>query len=326
MILGAHIGIAEGLATAPVTAREIGCETLQIFSKSPQMWKGPPIAPEAAAAFREAVVAAGLRWPAVHHSYLPNLASPKPPTLTQSRSAFLDELGRAESVGAAYLIFHPGAHLGSGVEAGIRTLAESLNEAFDHSRGYQVRALVECMAGQGTTLASSFEEIAQILAQVDARDRVGVALDTCHLFASGYDFRTAAGYRTMMESLEATVGSKNVFAFHLNDAKGELGSHLDRHENIGVGSIGREGFRSFLTDPTWKETPGYLETPLGEDGYGQYARDLVTLRSIESGSPPPRAKRSAPPGSRPARKPAPSRKPTPSAPAKRGRHGARPNG
>ncbi|MFZ1023934.1 MAG: deoxyribonuclease IV [Thermoplasmata archaeon] len=326
MILGAHIGIAEGLAAAPETAREIGCGTLQIFSKSPQMWKGPPIAPEAAAAFRQAVTTAGLRWPAVHQSYLPNLASPKPPTLTQSRAAFLDELGRAESVGAAYLIFHPGAHLGSGPEAGIRTLAESLNVTFNQSRGYHVRALVECMAGQGTTLASSFEEIAQILAQVNARDRVGVALDTCHLFAAGYDFRTALGYRTMMESLEATVGSKNIFAFHLNDAKGDLGSHLDRHENIGVGSIGREGFHSFLVDPTWKETPGYLETPLGEDGYGQYARDLVTLRSIESGSTPPRASRSSSPASRPRPKAAPPRKPARSRPAKGTRRRSRPNG
>ncbi|MFZ0891677.1 MAG: deoxyribonuclease IV [Thermoplasmata archaeon] len=326
MILGAHIGIAEGLAAAPVTAREIGCGTLQIFSKSPQMWKGPPITPEAATAFRDAVITAGLRWPAVHHSYLPNLASPKPPTLTLSRTAFLDELGRAESVGAAFLIIHPGAHLGSGVEAGIRTLAESLNDSVDHTRGYHVRTLVECMAGQGTTLASSFEEIAQILAQVDVRDRIGVALDTCHLFAAGYDFRTPVGYRTMMESLEATVGSKNVFAFHLNDAKGELASHLDRHENIGAGSIGREGFRSFLIDPTWKEIPGYLETPLGEDGYGQYARDLATLRSIESGSPAPRAPRSSSPAARTAPKVAPSKKAAASRPTKGTPRRARPNG
>jgi deoxyribonuclease IV len=326
MILGAHIGIAEGLAAAPVTAREIGCKTLQIFSKSPQMWKGPPISPEAAAAFRAAVIAEGLRWPAVHHSYLPNLASPKPPTLTISRAAFLDELGRAESVGASYLIIHPGAHLGSGVEAGIRTLGESLNDAFDHSRGYHVRTLVECMAGQGTTLACSFEELAQILAQVDARDRVGVALDTCHLFAAGYDFRTPAGYRTMMESLEATVGSKNVFAFHLNDAKGELASHLDRHENIGAGSIGREGFRPFLLDPTWKETPGYLETPLGEDDYGQYVRDLAMLRSIESGSPAPRATRPTAAAPRSPPKTAPSKKAAASPPPKSARRRARPNG
>ena len=169
MILGAHIGIAEGLAEAPVTARGIGCGTLQIFSKSPQMWKGPSIAPEAAAAFREAVTREGLRWPAVHHSYLPNLASPKPPMLAQSRAAFLDELGRAESVGASYLIFHPGAHLGSGSDAGIQILAESLNEALDRTQGFHVRALLENMAGQGTTLGSSFEEIARVLQKVDAR-------------------------------------------------------------------------------------------------------------------------------------------------------------
>ena len=120
---------------------------------------------------------------------------------------------------------------------------------------------------------------------------MGVTLDTCHLFAAGYDFRTEAGYRAMIDTLNSTIGSNRVLAFHLNDAKGELGSHLDRHENIGKGSIGREGFRWFLLDPTWKEIPGYLETPLGEDGYGQYARDLVTLRAIESGVAPTRRSR-----------------------------------
>jgi deoxyribonuclease IV len=325
MILGAHIGIAEGLAQAPVTAREIGCQTLQIFSKSPQMWKGPPIAPEAATAFREAVIREGLRVPAVHHSYLPNLASPKPPVLIQSRAAFLDELGRAEAVGAAYLIFHPGAHLGSGAELGVRTLAESLREVLDRTRGWHVRALIENMAGQGTTLASSFEEIARILEQVGASDRIGVALDTCHLFAAGYDFRTEAGYRTMMETLEATVGSKNVFAFHLNDAKGELGSHLDRHENIGKGSIGWGGFRSFLVDPTWRDSPGYLETPLGEDGYGQYARDLVMLRSIESGSAPPKRSPSSPRVSPSSRKVVPPKKPASTGHVKRSKTRSRPN-
>jgi deoxyribonuclease-4 len=281
MYLGAHIGIAEGLAESAHQARRIGCDALQIFSKSPQMWSGPVLPPASAEAFRDAVRAEHLRATAVHHGYLANLASPKPDMLARSRQAFLDEIRRAELLGADGLIFHPGAHLGSGTDAGLRTIAESLRGAIAEVPEGRVRLLLENAAGQGTTLGSSFEELAAVLDAVGAPERVGVALDTCHLFAAGFDFRTDEGYGTLLDRLEQALGLRHVHAFHLNDAKAPLGSHLDRHENIGGGEIGRAGFRHLVNDRRWASVPGYLETPLDDRGYARYAEDLATLRSLE---------------------------------------------
>ncbi len=285
MYLGAHIGIAKGLAVAVRTGRALGCDAIQIFAKSPQMWAGPPITAEAAEEFRAAVRTEGLRATAVHHGYLANLASPKRPMLERSRQAFLDELRRAELLGADALIFHPGAHLGSGVEAGIATLAESLTGALASEPEGKVRILLENAAGQGTTLGASFEELRDVLTRVDARERLGVALDTCHLFAAGADFRTDEQYGTLLDRIDAVLGRPAVRAFHLNDAKAPLGSHLDRHENIGKGEIGLDGFRHLVRDPRWREVPGYLETPLDEREYARYREDLAALRSLGVGVP-----------------------------------------
>jgi len=291
MWLGAHLGIAGGLAEAVHEGRKIGCDSLQIFSKSPQMWSGPAIAPAAAEEFRAAVGSEGLRATAVHHGYLANLASPKAFVLRRSRTAFLDEVGRADLLGVDALIFHPGAHLKSGVEAGLKTLAESLQLVLEECPESRVRILLENAAGQGTTLGSKFEELSSVLAQVNRPDRLGVTLDTCHLFAAGFDFRDDTTYGALMDQVEGTIGRGTVRAFHLNDAKAPLGSHLDRHENIGKGEIGLEGFRRIVSDPRWSETPGYLETPLDEHEYARYAADLRTLRSLltpATGAPAPR--------------------------------------
>jgi deoxyribonuclease-4 len=283
--LGSHVGVAGGLDKAPATAQRIGCEVLQIFSKSPQMWKGVPITDEVADGFKAGMKTLGLRDPAVHHGYLLNLATPKPSAGAISSKAFREELERAEKIGAEFLIFHPGAHLGSGVEMGLSALVERLDEAFEATDGFHVRALLENSAGQGSTLCSTFEELNEVLRRVKSPKRAGVALDTCHLFAKGFDFRTDAGYEALRASIGSTVGFDAVRAFHLNDTKSDLGSHLDRHENIGKGGLGIEGFRRLLNDPTWTDRPGYLETPLGEDDYGAYERDLATLRGL-LGSPP----------------------------------------
>jgi len=280
MWLGAHLGTSGGLADAVREGRKIGCDSLQIFSKSPRMWSGPPIAPAAAEEFRAAVGAEGIRATAVHHGYLANLASPKAFILKRSRTAFLDEARRAELLGVDGLIFHPGAHLGSGIDTGIRTIAESLKEILEKTPESRVRFLLENAAGQGTTIGSRFEELAAVLADVDRPDRLGVTLDTCHLFAAGFDFRDERGYGELVDRVEKVLGPAVVRAFHLNDAKAELGSHLDRHENIGKGQIGAEGFRELVNDPRWRETPGYLETPLDDHGYRLYAADLRTLRSL----------------------------------------------
>ncbi len=294
MWLGAHLGIAGGLGDAVREGKKIGCDALQIFSKSPQMWSGPAIAPAAAEEFRVAVREEGLRATAVHHGYLANLASPKPPMLKRSRAAFLDEMRRADLLGVDALIFHPGAHLGSGVEVGVATIAESLRlslEAFPESR---VRLLLENAAGQGTTIGSRFEELAGVLARVDQADRLGVTLDTCHLFAAGFDFRSESGYGELVDQVDRVLGRATVRAFHLNDAKAPVGSHLDRHENIGKGEIGLEGFRHVVSDSRWATTPGYLETPLDDHGYHLYAADLRTLRGLLEPVPAPATTRRSP--------------------------------
>jgi deoxyribonuclease-4 len=294
--LGSHIGVAGGLDKAPAVAQRIGCEVLQIFSKSPQMWKGVPISDEMANGFKAGVRAAGLTDPAVHHGYLLNLASPKPAGLALSKTAFVDELHRAEKIGADYLIFHPGAHMGTGTETGLAQLVVGLDDAFEATDGFHVRALLENAAGQGTTLCSTFEELNEVLRRLRSPKRAGVALDTCHLFAKGFDFRTDAGYADLITSIESTVGVAAVRAFHFNDAKAPLGSHLDRHENIGRGELGVEGFRRLLRDPTWADRPAYLETPLGEDDYGAYERDLATLRGlVEVAAPTPAARQKTKP-------------------------------
>ncbi|MGA8542670.1 MAG: deoxyribonuclease IV [Thermoplasmata archaeon] len=295
MFLGAHLGIAKGLPEAVHEIKKIQGEALQIFSKSPQMWAGPPIAADAAESFRVAVRDEGVRATAVHHGYLANLASPKKLVLNRSRKAFRDEMARAELLGVDGLIFHPGAHLGSGVDAGLKSITESLRAALADRPDGTVRLLLENAAGQGTTLGSTFEQLQTVLAAVDAPNRLGITIDTCHLFASGVDFRTEEGYGRLVDHLRATVGLAAVRAFHLNDAKADLGSHLDRHENIGKGLIGLDGFRRLVVDPQWAAVPGYLETPLDDDSYARYAEDLATLRSLVPALEEPEKSRSAAP-------------------------------
>jgi deoxyribonuclease IV len=290
--LGAHIGISDGLAGAPGTGRRIGCDAIQIFSKSPQMWAGPPIAPEAAEGFRAAVKSEGLKATAVHHGYLVNLASPKKAMLARSRTTFVDEIRRAEMIGADHLIFHPGAHLKSGREEGIRVLVESLDKTFATTAGVHVRVLLENSAGQGTSIGGTFLDLADVLSRLQEPARAGVTIDTCHLFASGVDFRSAELYGAAMDRLDRELGIGQVRAFHLNDAKADLGSHLDRHENIGRGQIGVEGFRPLVNDPRWATVPGFLETPITDDDYSAYATDLATLRSLlDEAASAPRARR-----------------------------------
>jgi deoxyribonuclease IV len=290
--LGAHVGISDGLYEAARTGKRIGCESIQIFSKSPQMWAGPAIPDEAARAFRGAVVAEGLQSPTIHHGYLANLASPKKATLDRSRRAFLDELQRAELLGVANLIFHPGASLDSTPEAGVAVLVASLDAAFEAVPDGRVRVLLENSAGQGTSMGRSFEQLAEVLSRLAEPARAGVAIDTCHLFASGVDFRSEGDYGTMVDRLQASIGLEPVRAFHLNDAKADLGSHLDRHENIGKGKIGVEGFRHLVNDARWAQVPGYLETPLTEDDYAAYIEDLATLRGLVEAPRPETARRS----------------------------------
>lgn len=283
MLLGAHVSISGGIDLAPVEARKIGCDVMQIFSKNQQQWTSSPLKPEAVEAFRRNVKDQRIQSVGVHTSYLINLGSPQPSLQERSRAAFKEEIQRAEMLGANHLIFHPGAHTGSGESAGLASIASGVRWALEETSDCKVRVLLETAAGQGSTLGSTFEQLAHMLSSIDATDRTGICFDTCHVFAGGYDFRTEKGYRSTMEKLESTVGSKHVMAFHVNDALSDFGSRVDRHANIGDGNIGLAGFRSLLNDKRFATVPGYLETPLKGDKarpYAAYETDLRTLRSL----------------------------------------------
>jgi deoxyribonuclease-4 len=207
------------------------------------------------------------------------LGSPKKADREKSMVAFKEEMRRVEALGLPYLVAHPGAHLGAGEEEGVRWITESLNELHEKTVGYRMKVLLENTAGQGTNVGYRFEHLSEIIDQVVRSDRLGVCFDTCHAFAAGYDIRTEAGYVKTMQEFDAIVGIDRIMAFHLNDCKKGLGCRVDRHEHIGKGYIGIEGFRTLMQDHRFEEIPMVLETPKGEDML-EDRENLSLLRSL----------------------------------------------
>jgi len=289
MFLGAHMSIAESVALAPERGEAVGCEAIQIFSRSPRMLKNTkPLTVEETTAFRDNLAAYGIARAIIHANYLINLASPSRKMIKVARTAFVEELDRAQQLGVQDVVFHPGAHLGKGEAAGLRTIAESLDWCLDHAQAPDVFAVLENTAGAGSVLGYTFDQIGEVLRRSSHPDRLGLCVDTCHTFAAGYDFRTREGYDALIGTIDDTVGLGQLRAFHLNDSKGELGSHQDRHENIGKGRIGLEGFRPFVNDPRFADRPGCLEFPGDDAGY---RKNLRTLRSLIEGYVPPKRAR-----------------------------------
>lgn len=269
---------AGGLHNALSAGREIGCDTVQIFTASPRQWRSKPLTDDAVRAFRQAVAETGIAPVCAHDSYLINLATPDPDRLAQSRTAFLEEIERAEALGLAFVVTHMGAHTGAGEAAGIETLAASLDWLHERTPGFVVRVALESTAGQGTYLGGKLDHFPEIFARVGAPERLRVCLDTCHLFVAGYDLSTPDGVRATLDVFERLVGFDRLCCVHANDAKAALGSHLDRHEHIGEGSIGIDGFRAFLNDPRLPEgLPVIVETP---DAETEHARNVAALRAV----------------------------------------------
>jgi deoxyribonuclease-4 len=288
LLLGAHMSIAGGVDLAPLRGQEVGCRAIQLFTKSSNQWRARPLPPEEIERFRANLQTTGIAPAAAHDSYLINLASTDPALHRKSMAAFLEELERAEALGIPYLVAHPGAHMGAGEEAGLRQVAISIRELLKRTRGYQVQAVLETTAGQGTSLGHRFEQIAAILDQIGLPERTGVCLDTCHVFAAGYDIRTPDGYASVIREFDRTVGIANLKVIHLNDSKRGLGCRVDRHEHIGKGAIGLEAFRCLVTDPCLRGLPMIIETPKDNDFVSADSRNLRTLRRlahIRPGSP-----------------------------------------
>ena len=277
MLLGGHISISGGVSLAPERARKVTADCMQIFSKNQMQWKAKPLDLEEAEKFVENSKQKKILETVIHDSYLINLASPDKSLLKQSREVFLEEMVRAKHLGVRYLIFHPGSHMGSGEQVGMKRIAESMNWARTEFGSGDVQLLLEITAGAGRVLGQSFEQLAKIMDQLDDQKNAGVCFDTCHAYAAGYDIKVRSGYERTFELFDEVIGLDRLKAMHLNDSKGALGSRRDRHEQIGKGNIGLEGFRNFMDDSRWEGIPMVLETPKGEKGYRQ---ELKLLRSL----------------------------------------------
>src|SRR5262245_28793925 len=283
-LFGSHLSIAGGLHNALVCAAEYGFDAVQLFSKSPNQWAAKPITKEDATLFRRTRLQTRLRPIIVHDSYLINLASPEPTLWRRSVEAFVEEVQRCEAIGASYLVTHPGAHLGAGEEAGIARVVLALNEVHERCGDRKVRILLETTAGMGSTLGHRFEHLAAMIDGVEHPERLGVCLDTCHVFAAGYPLAPEAEYRKTMREFDRRVGLRRIKAFHVNDSKREFGSRVDRHAHIGRGHLGLEPFRLLLNDRRFRNRPMVLETPKEEgDKTDMDAVNLATLRNLMEG-------------------------------------------
>ena len=279
MRLGAHESISGGLHRAFDRAQSAGCDAVQIFVKSNRSWAVKPLLEEDISQFKAKAEETGIHPVVGHASYLLNLASPKEPLWIKSRDTLITELERCEALDVGWLVFHPGSHVGSGEEAGLARVAQALGEVHAATAGFRARILLETTAGQGTNLGYCFEHLAWLMEHAPEGERLGVCLDTCHVFAAGYELRTPEGYAETMEAFDQVIGLGRLHAIHLNDSKGELGSRKDRHDHIGKGCIGLEGFRNLLNDPRLAGLPGLLETPKGED-LQEDQENLAVLRSL----------------------------------------------
>ncbi len=274
--IGAHVSVSGGLPKAVSRAVKIGCETIQIFTKSNMQWKSKELTKEEISEFQTKLKKFDIHPVVVHSSYLINLCASDKEILKKSRRAFVDELRRCESIGAMCLVFHPGAHLGKGEDYGIKLTAESINLAHSETRNFKTLTVVEVTSGQGTTIGYKFEQIKKLIDLIEDKARIGVCIDTCHLFSAGYDIRDEKGCEKVFKEFDEIIGIERIKVFHLNDSKRELNSRVDRHYHIGKGYIGKNAFRYIMRNPAFRDIPKIIETPKGYDD----KFDILNLRML----------------------------------------------
>jgi deoxyribonuclease IV len=273
--IGCHVSTSGGVDKAPERGRKIGARCMQVFTRNQMSWKVKPLEKPEADAFAKNRRAARIGTVMSHDSYLINLGSPDDAQRRRSIAAFSEEMARCTRLGVDMLNFHPGAHMGAGLDTGIGHIVDALNgvcEAFPDS---PVKLVLETTAGQGTTVGRTFAELAAILGRLDVPERFGICVDTAHVFAAGYDIATEAGWEATWREFDAALGMDRLCAFHVNDSKVPLGAHVDRHALIGRGEIGQKTFVRLVTDPRTRGVPMFLETPAGESGYAKEIRWLT---------------------------------------------------
>lgn len=272
--LGFHVSVAGGVDKSVDRAKAVGCDVFQIFSRNPRVWQSKVLSPEEAVRFRRNFRESGLDLAVDHMPYLPNLASPKDDVYMKSVEALAEELARCHELSISYLVTHLGSHLGAGWDQGLTRIAGAVERAFSLADN-EVMLLLENTAGTRNSMGGRFEDMAAIINSLGRKSRrVGICLDTCHLFAAGYELRTPAGLQTTLDSFESAIGLERLKLVHLNDCRGDLGSKLDRHEHIGLGKIGEEGFRTILGHPFIRGLPMIMETPVDSR-----RDDLANLRA-----------------------------------------------
>lgn len=283
-LLGAHVSTAGGTEKAPERGRTIGADAIQIFTADQTQWKATPLTEANISGFRQGMSRGQPRVSITHDSYLINLCAAEAWQLKRAVGAFIAEMDRSEALGIDYIVFHPGAHMGAGVDEGCAIVARSLNAALDARPDHKLKLLVETTAGQGTNVGYTFEQIADILSGVKSPERMGVCFDTQHAFAAGYDIRTPEAWESTLKEFDRILGLDRLLVFHLNDSKRDLASRVDRHEKIGQGLLGLVPFWCLVNDERFADIPAVLETPVKDDS--EYGEELQLLRSL-IGAPRP---------------------------------------
>lgn len=277
-LLGAHTSIQGGVSAAVDLAEKLKFTAMQIFTKNNNQWKGKPLSDEEINSYILKLKDSGIKFVVSHDSYLINLCAKDEEILQKSRDAFLDELTRCELLDIPFLNFHPGAHGGNGEDYGIKLIAESLNIVHSKTKNFKVKSMLEVTAGQGTALGYKFEHLANIINLIEHKERMSVCIDTAHIFAAGYNIKDEKEYEKVINDFEKIVGLSRLNCFHINDSKKELGSRVDRHDHIGKGFIGIEGFRNIMNDKRLTHIPKILETPKGKE----QLEDLENLSVLKS--------------------------------------------
>ncbi len=280
-MFGSHLSISGGMHNALLDAERMQMETVQVFTKNQQQWKCRPLDPQAIEDWKTHLKRLKFKRSVSHDSYLINLAATNEEIWRKSVELFVEEIRRCDRLGIPYLVAHPGAHMGAGEEAGIAKIVAALDVIHGRIDAPSVTTCLEITAGQGSCLGCKLEHLAEIIEHVKEPKRLGVCLDTAHLFAAGYDFR-GEKYTAFRKEVERTIGIKAVKVLHMNDSKKELGSRVDRHDHIGLGKIGVEGFRPFVRDEAFANIPKILETAKGKDEKGREWDEvnIETLRGL----------------------------------------------